>query len=214
MTAGTINTPSRWKRLARHAVGGGLLASTTGCVVIVRSLEISRIEPTQLVTVIAAPDSPQSSAGVRQAVKLQYEDGTSVLFRGSVLSTGDTLVGNGLRASPDALGAPKAAGRIPVKGIVGAVVFRERTNAGGSVAASIAGTVGTVAMLGLIAASMAHAFDQAAAEGIACAFGGRCSLSTSLILQRLHHLPHVRGGGVGSAAGLRSPGQPPRGSRQ
>lgn len=216
MTAGTIGTPSSWKCFARYAVAVGLLTSTTGCVIIVRNLEISRIEPTQLLTVIVAPDSHQSRGGVKQAVKLQYEDGTSVLFRGSVLLDGETLAGNGLRAGPDALRAPVAVSRIPMKGIVGAVTFRERTNAGASVAASVAGTVVTVAVLASMAASMADAFDRALAEGLACALGGTtCSLSTSRGVRLSPRESRVRGGGVGSpAAGLRSPGQPPRGPRQ
>lgn len=210
---------SSWKCVARRALVCVLLASTTGCVIIVRNLEITRIEPAHLATIIAAPDFHQSSAGIRQAVKLQYEDGTSVLFRGSVLLADDTLAGKGLRAGPDALKAPVVVSRTSMKGIVGAVAFRERTNAGASVGLSVAGTLGTLAVLGLIAASMADSFDRALAESLGCALGSfgyaTCSLSPSRMLDPLPHGSRVRGGGVGSpATSLRSPGQPSRGPRE
>jgi hypothetical protein len=219
MKAGTISTPSSWKHFARYAMASGLLASTTGCVVIVRNLDISRIEPAQLVSVLVAPDSNQSGRSAKQALKLQYEDGASVLFRGSVLLAGDSLVGNGLRASPDALRAPSAVGRMPSKGIVGAMIFRERTNAGASVAASVVGTAATLAVLGFIAMSMADSFDRAIAEALSCALGSSygytCSLSPSRMLAPWLNGSRVRGGGAGSpTAGLRSPGQPLRGVRQ
>ena len=218
MTAGT-ETWSSWKCFARHAMAGGLLACTTGCVIIVRNLEITRSEPEQLDLIIAAPGSHQSAGGVKQTVKLQYEDGTSVLFRGSVLVAGDTLAGKGLRASPDAFREPVAVSMVPRKGIVGAVTFRERTNAGASVAVSVVGTVATLAAVGFIAMSMADAWDRAVGEALGCALGSfgyaTCSLSPTRMLAPLHHGSGFRGGGPSSpAGGLRSPGQPQRGRHQ
>lgn len=217
MTTGT-DTRLSWNCFARCALVCGLLASTTGCVVIVRNLEISRIEPAQLATIIAVPDSHQTG-GAKRAVKLQYEDGTSILFRGRVALADDTLAGNALRAAPDALGRPVAVSRVPVKGISGAVIFRERTNAGASVAASALGTAAILGALAFIAVGFADSFDRAIAETLGCALGSfgyaTCSLTPARMLAPLPHGSRFRGGATRSpAGGLRSPAEPPRGTRR
>lgn len=163
--------------LARLLVLGALLATTTGCVCIVRSLEIAHVEPAQLATLLASASDASANAGPKQTIKLQYVDGTSILFRSGVRLEGDSLVGDGLRAAPDVLGLPRTVRRFPTAGLVGGVLFRERTNAGASVGASVAGTAAAALVLGFIAAGLGDAMDRAAAEALGCALGGTCSIA-------------------------------------
>jgi hypothetical protein len=164
--------------LTRLLVVGALLATSAGCVCIVRSVEITRVEPARLATVVPSAGAEGANESLKQSIKLQYLDGTSVLFRSGVRLEGNGLLGDGLRAAPDVIGVPLAVTRFPTEGLVGGVLFRERTNVGASVALSVAGTAAAALLIGGIAAGLSDAFDRATAEALGCALGGTCSISS------------------------------------
>jgi len=140
-------------------------------VFVVRHLEVSQVEPPLLTSVIPSL-AVAPSPGQKQNVKIQYVDGTSVLYRGSVHLSGDSLVGNGLRVPADSVGVPAVIHGSSTRDIAGIVIFRERTDDGASIGASLAATALTVAVLAAVAASIANGIQKSLGQALVCGMGG------------------------------------------